>query len=97
MSKPRAPTAAKALKQCLCAPNGTLHDAGMLVMSDLAKFCNISTAPVRHDASGKIDPLATFIIVGRQEVYQRLQTLLALQDHETYGLATLQWPEPDTD
>lgn len=95
--QPRAVLASKAWKTLLLDPSGELTQNGKLILGDLAKFCHASIPASRMDAAGRIDALATLQIIGRQEVYLRVQALLSVTDLQTQKLAHMTWPgdEPE--
>lgn len=77
----------RAYRQVFLTPNGMVPEgAQKLVLTDLMKFCSAAMPPTRRSklpgdtkfATGPVDMLATMQVVGRQEVWQRMQAQLNL-------------------
>lgn len=63
------------------------HPRSRPVLQDLARFCRANQAPVaRNTKTGEIDERATFIAIGRQEVWQHIQEYLHLTEEELFEL-----------
>lgn len=57
------------------------HPSAAHVLADLKRFCRGMASPaVYSPQSGNIDPMATGIAIGRQEVWQRIVTHLRIDD-----------------
>ena len=52
------------------------------VLAFLRDLCDADTTTVRYDKDGKVDPYASAIAQGRQEVWQRISFYLHLDDAE---------------
>jgi hypothetical protein len=52
--------------------------AGGHVLIDLADFCRANEAPVHIDANGRVDTERSMILIGRLEVWHRIQQRLNL-------------------
>jgi len=57
-----------------------------IVMADLRNFCRGTSTPAVVGANGAIDPIATGIAIGRQEVWHRIVSNLHLTDADIYRL-----------
>lgn len=58
-----------------------------LVLADLKRFARLPDAPlVRASGSGNADPLATGVMIGRQEVVNRILAHLHLSDAAFFNL-----------
>lgn len=61
--------------------------AGQIVLADLRKFCRgTSTPAVVSPITQQIDPIATGIAIGRQEVWHRIAQNLHLSDSDIYKM-----------
>lgn len=56
------------------------------VLADLKRFCRVPEAPVARTPEGQIDPLQTLRLVGRQEVFNRIRAMLAIDDRALFNL-----------
>lgn len=57
------------------------------VLADLAKFCRATSTPaVVSHLTGQIDQQASFIAIGRQEVYMRIAQHLHITDADLYRI-----------
>lgn len=86
------PTKAARLKQAMratfLAPNGSMSDAQALVLTALAQQCAAGRTPVViSPIDGKVDPNATLIATGRQEVWHWINQLLGIPDIEVARMA----------
>jgi len=58
-----------------------------IVMADLCKFCRgVTTPAVVSPVTGQVDPIATGIAIGRQEVWHRIRQHLDVDDADLYRL-----------
>lgn len=58
-----------------------------IVLADLAKFCRATNTPaVVSHLTGQIDTSASFIAIGRQEVYMRIAQHINITDADLYRL-----------
>lgn len=61
--------------------------ASDIVLTDLAKFCRATSTPaVVSHLTGQIDQQASFIAIGRQEVYMRIAQHLHITDADLYRI-----------
>lgn len=60
------------------------------VIADLAQFCRAAEPPVAADANGTIDTNKSMILIGRQEVFFRIQEIAHISPGELY-----RYLEPD--
>lgn len=51
-----------------------------IVLNDLRRFCRGTSTPAHVDNNGRLDPNMSFILVGRQEVWNRIAQNLHLSD-----------------
>ncbi|WGM40814.1 hypothetical protein [Caulobacter sp. NIBR1757] len=56
------------------------------VLADLKRFCMVPEAPVARTADGAVDPLASMRLVGRQEVFNRIRAMVAIDDRALFNL-----------
>jgi len=56
------------------------------VLADLKRFCLVPEAPVARTAEGAVDPLATLRLIGRQEVFNRIRAMVAIDDRALFNL-----------
>lgn len=56
------------------------------VLADLKRFCMAPEAPVARTADGAVDPLASMRLVGRQEVFNRIRAMVAIDDRALFNL-----------
>lgn len=68
-----------AYKECLQGQGGKLHEAGEIVMEDLARFCYGTKTTAIATANG-IDPIASAQAEGRRQVYLRILAHLNMSD-----------------
>lgn len=67
-----------------------------IVLADLAKFCRATSTPaVVSMTTGQIDPMASFIAIGRQEVWMRLVQHLHITDADLYRIVNQQGESDD--
>lgn len=58
-----------------------------IVLQDLAKFCRAATTPaVVSPLTGQIDQSASFIAIGRQEVFHRISQHINIADADLYRI-----------
>ncbi|MHB8825155.1 MAG: hypothetical protein ACYC5T_10025 [Thiobacillus sp.] len=58
-----------------------------IVMQDLAKFCRATTTPaVISPLTQQIDQSASFIAIGRQEVFHRISQHINITDADLYRI-----------
>lgn len=63
------------------------HPSAPHVLADLKRFCRGMSSPAQFSPqSGMIDPVATGIAIGRQEVWLRIATHLHIQDGDLVNL-----------
>lgn len=56
-------------------------ESGKQVLADLARFCKYQQSPlVVSIVRQQVDPIATAVNIGRQEVLQRIQSFLHIDD-----------------
>ena len=71
------------------------HPSATHVLADLKRFCRGMSTPAQYSPqSGSIDPVATGIAIGRQEVWQRIVTHLHIQDADLVNLKEEAHEEP---
>jgi hypothetical protein len=62
-------------------------DSGRAVLADLKRFCGGMTSPiVVSPIRQEVDPIATAVRIGRQEVFQRIVTHLHIDDAQLLNL-----------
>ena len=61
-----------------------------IVLSDLRGFCRATSTPAVASSDGKIDPVATGILIGRLEVWHRITSNLHLSDAALYKMVEKQ-------
>ena len=72
-------------------PDGQMTAASAGVMADLRRFCRATSTPaVVSFVSQTVDPIATGIAIGRQEVWHRIAMHLHLSDADLYELVEKQ-------
>ncbi len=78
----------QAYKQVFCGQNedGSPSIPGEVVLEDLAKFCHA------HESAFQPDERTTLILLGRQEVFARIQHQLHMTDDQLYRLYTGKTP-----
>lgn len=55
-------------------------------LADLKRFCRGNSSPLMVSSNGIADPLATGVAIGRQEVYNRIVTMINLNDAKLTNL-----------
>lgn len=66
---------------------GTLHPAAQVVLEDLAKFCGATETPYAiAPQTGEVDVHRTFVMMGRHEVWMRIQAALNLDVRNVFAL-----------
>ena len=60
--------------------------AGDRVLEDLAKFCRATESCAVLDANGRLDEKMTFVLIGRNEVFQRINQHMNLSSADLYTL-----------
>jgi hypothetical protein len=59
--------------------------ASKIVLDDLKQFCRATSAPIAVSRqSGMVDPIATGISIGRQEVWHRIAQHIHVSDEDLY-------------
>lgn len=59
------------------------------VLKDLGRFCKITEAAVvTSPVTGTVDPIATGVLLGRQEVYARIEAMLHMSRRQRYTQET---------
>jgi len=77
-------------------PGGQMTVATSDVLTDLRRFCRgTSTPAVVSMVTQQIDPMATGIAIGRQEVWHRICQHLHLDDADIYRLVDQQENETE--
>lgn len=72
-------------------PNGATTVASKIVLADLRRFCRGTATPaVMSHITQNIDPMATGIAIGRQEVWHHICQHLYLDDADIYRLVEQQ-------
>jgi len=62
-------------------------DSGRAVLADLKRFCGHATSPlVVSSLRQEADPFATAVRIGRLEVFQRIVTMLNIDDAQLMKL-----------
>jgi hypothetical protein len=56
------------------------------VLADLKRFCMVPEAPVARSPDGAVDPLQSMRLVGRQEVFNRIRAMVAIDDRALFNL-----------
>lgn len=56
------------------------------VLADLRRFCLVPEAPVARTPDGAVDPLASLRLIGRQEVFNRIRAMVAIDDRALFNL-----------
>ena len=77
----------QAYRATFYAPNGTLHDAGGVVLRDIANYCHAMQPPFPKDMTGKIDPIEMARMMGRHEVWSRMVGFLDMPYRQQTELA----------
>lgn len=79
----------RAYRQLFLTPKGDVPEgAQKLVLADLMKFCAAAVPPTRKDSTGAVDALATAQVIGRQEVWLRIQAHLNLPIRDVTVMGT---------
>jgi len=87
----------RAYRQVFLAPNGSIPEGVQkTVLADLAKFCYAAKPPTKISASGNVDALATMQVIGRQEVWQRMQAMMNLPIRDVTVIGTYGENDPIT-
>lgn len=61
--------------------------AADIVLADLKKFCRANTTPaVVSPVTQQMDPMATGIAIGRQEVWHRIANHVHISDEDLYKI-----------
>lgn len=72
-------------------PGGQMTPATEGALADLRRFCRATSTPaVVSHVTQTIDPMATGIAIGRQEVWHRITQHLHLSDADIYRLVEKQ-------
>ena len=69
----------EAFRRCFMQ-EGKPTDDGKAVLKELRRFCCGNAATIKSGMDGRIDPYASIAAAARQEVYQRIVTLLYISD-----------------
>lgn len=67
------------------------------MLIDLSRFARMGETPCVLDTNGTIDRDKTFVMIGRQEVIQRIQNHLNLSTQQLYRIYTGQSFNPEGD
>lgn len=59
--------------------------AGVQVLADLKRFARAGESPITATAAG-VDPVATAVRIGRQEMFQRILTHIHIDDRDLLNL-----------
>ena len=62
------------------------HGEARAVLADLKRFCLAPEAPVARTPDGAVDPLASMRLIGRQEVFNRIRAMVAIDDRALFNL-----------
>ena len=60
--------------------------AAEIVVEDLKKFCRATSGPAVVAPGGMVDPIATGIAIGRQEVWHRIAQHIHVSDADLYKI-----------
>jgi hypothetical protein len=61
-------------------------DAGV-VLADLARFCRVNDPPiVRNPVTGAVDPIASAVLAGRQEAFNRIRAQVLMDQSTLFNL-----------
>ena len=85
--RPKRNKIKQAYQATFFAPNGDTPDAQRLVLSDIVRYCAAGRSPVVFAADGSVDPNATLVAVGRQEVWHHINQILNIPDRDIVRLA----------
>lgn len=59
---------------------------GRVVLADLKKFARLPDPPIVRDGQGRVDPIASAVLAGRQEVVNRIIATLHIDDRVMLNL-----------
>lgn len=59
---------------------------GRTVLADLRRFSRLPDAPIVKDGYGRVDPVASAVLAGRQEVVNRILAQLHISESELFNL-----------
>lgn len=62
------------------------HGEAKAVLADLKRFCAVPEAPVAKTPDGAVDPLQSMRLIGRQEVFNRIRAMVAIDDRALFNL-----------
>lgn len=71
-----------AFRRTFNGPDGTPHEDGAAVLAELRRFCYGSRPTIKMGSDGRVDPYACIAAASRQEVYQRILSMLRLDDSD---------------
>jgi len=73
--------------RALFTADDALRPAAQIVLSDLRRFCRATSTPaVVSHVTQNIDPMASAIAIGRQEVWHRIMQHIHVSDADLYRL-----------
>lgn len=77
----------RAYQQAFPIINGRFVGPAHAVMADLARFCEANGTPAKiSPITRTVDPIATGIAIGRREVFDRIKTMIHLEDYHLVNL-----------
>lgn len=56
------------------------------VLADLKRFSQSPDAPLARDGQGRIDPVASAVLVGRQEMFNRIMAMIQIDNRALFNL-----------
>jgi hypothetical protein len=71
-----------AFRRVFHGPDGKLSDDGVVVISELRRFCYGAKPTIKLGLNGQVDPYASIAAAARQEVYQRVLQILESSDED---------------
>jgi hypothetical protein len=77
----------RAYRRLFPTRDGAVVGDAATVMGDLARFCRITEPPlVRSPTTGVVDPVASAVLIGRQEVFNRIRAQLFIDERALFNL-----------
>lgn len=86
-----------AFKHCFNGPDGAPHADGLIVLTELRRFCYGDKPTIKMSPDGRIDPYASISAAARQEVYQRIMALLNIGDQDLARMEQIAYQEEQAD
>jgi hypothetical protein len=76
----------RAYRRLFPVERGMVVGDARAILADLKKFARLPDAPIVRDGHGRVDPIASALLTGRQEVVNRILAMIHMDDRVMLNL-----------